>query len=644
MQSKFTGRSVELLVFALVAVPFFLRLSLLETRGFNPDELMHLHFSWCISEGLLPYVDYFDFHTPGLHYFLSLFYRYYDVARDPDDAIAFILMGRRWMWLFAAASLALVYLLGEAWRNRRTGLVAMLLLSYTGFFLSKSLEVRPGVPASALLVAGVLLGLTGIRRAIQERAGASRHLFASGLSLGVATMLTQKTLFIGPGFAAVAVWFIIDARLAPSRAVRARLVAIQTAGFLLPLATGLAYFAANSAAWPFIHLNFLFTTQYPGWGAREYVIELFRQDAVFAVLATLGFLVLAAKSFRRDAVLVGEPVVSLTTLSVVATLPLHPAMTYQHFLLVLPLMSLYASSALVGTADWIGKRAWQAHFRDVGLGIAVLLLGVQPLSRFRETFDRGNWGTLQGIRYVLRNSAPYETTLDGFTGLGLFRPQAFYHHFHHPHVYALQTDGERQAMTDALVEGEVIPKLVFSTHYLREGVSPEMNAFVNAHYVPTGIEPILIRPFDNGHGWWSDTEPRYLGWDPAQDRRMPHVMFDDGWRVPSIEYGASVRRTRTRESTLIVPIRRPRDFIAVFRAHAEREELPFAVELVVNGHGSGIVEAFPRWRDYEFFVPVRHLRPGFNEFELRFSAENDTESRRLELAVNYLRLVPDDSR
>jgi len=32
------------------------------------------------------------------------------------------------------------------------------------------------------------------------------------------------------------------------------------------------------------------------------------------------------------------------------------------------------------------------------------------------------------------------------------------------------------------------------------------------------------------------------------------------------------------------------------------------------------------------------LRPGFNELELRFSAEDDREDRRLALAVNYLEL------
>ena len=115
-----------------------------------------------------------------------------------------------------------------------------------------------------------------------------------------------------------------------------------------------------------------------------------------------------------------------------------------------------------------------------------------------------------------------------------------------------------------------------------------------------------------------------------------HVFFDDGWRPPASEFGDYVRRTRTRRSGLIVPIRRPRDFEAIFRAHADPDSVPFGVELVVNGESAGTVEAAARWQDYVFRVPIERLRPGFNVFELRFSADDD--DRRLELAVSFLQL------
>jgi hypothetical protein len=445
-------------------------------------------------------------------------------------------------------------------------------------------------------------------------------------------MLTQKVLFVGPGFALAALWLLLDPRLPSSRGRRLVLVTLQTVGFLVPLGATLAYFASKNAFRLFIEANFLVNARWPGLDAGPFLEELMQQDPAYVLLGSVGLLYLTLKAFRSPNAQRMEPLVALPMISLVVTLPFHTGMSYQHFLLILPLFSLYAASCLVDLA---------ARFKpapDALLSIAVLLLSVVPLSRFRAAFDRGNWGTLQGIEYVLRNTSPRETTFDGFTGLGLFRPQAFYHHFQHPHAFALQSKEEHQEMLEALESGRALPKMIFWSHYLREAVTPEIAAFLERNYVQSGLEPIRIRPFDNGVGFWSDVEPRHLGWDPEADPKAPHVFFDDGWRPPTSEFGAYVRRTRTRRSGLIVPIRHPRDFEVVFQAHADSDAGPFGVELVVNGESAGVVEAAPRWQEYRFPVTVHRLRPGFNVFELRFSAPDDTPDRRLELAVSFLQL------
>jgi len=630
----------------IVAIPFVLRLWLLQTRGYNPDELEHLHWSWCVWSGLLPYVDYFDHHTPWLHFFLSPWFALYDVGRVADDAIAFITLGRRFMWVFAAGILVATFVLGKRWRDARTGLVAAVFLSYTIFFLNKSLEIRPAVPAAALLVGSVMLSLTGVRRVLASAPGAAGRLLASGLLLGAAAMFTQKVLFVGPGFAAVTLWLIGDPRLGRPVHERLRLAGVQFLGFLIPVAATLLYFTSKGALGAFVESNFLVNTRWPGLSAGPFVTELAARDPWFVLFCLGGLLLAAGRSFRRDDALRGEPVVFFIATSLVVTLPLHPAMSYQHFLLILPLLSLYAASFLVEVID-AGARALgrnQAGMRDAVLVAVVLALGVVPLMRFRDAFQRGNWATLQGIRYVLRNSSPFDTTLDGFTGLGMFRPQPFFHHFQYPHAFALQSESEHAEMLDALTSGRALPKLIFWSHYLREGVPPEVAAFLERHYVPSGIEPVRVRPFDNGVGWWRDDAPRQLGWSEQTEARSEHVLYDDGWRVPTTEYGMAVRRTRTRSSTLTVPIRRPRDFDVVFRAHADADAVPFGVELVVNGRSAGVLPAVARWQDYRFYVGVSDLIPGFNVFELKFSGDDGSEGRRLELAVNTLQLVPAERR
>jgi len=632
MSLRLSTKLVVLVMVLIITVPFFLRLSLLKTRGFNPDELECIHWAWCVSKGMVPYRDYFDHHTPWFHYFLSSFFRFYDVERVPVEAVAFLFLARTLTWVFAGAVLAATFFLGRAFRDARTGLVAALLLSNAAFFFSKSLEVRADVPAAALVVAAVHLALAGHRRAAGAARGSALCLFASGLALGVATMLTQKVLFVGPGFALTALWLLLDPRLPSSRAKRFALVALQTLGFLVPLGATLAYFASKNAFRHFIEANFLVNARWPGLDAGPFLKELVSQDPAYVLLGTLGLLYMTAKAFRASELPRMEPLVALPMISLIVTLPFHTGMSYQHFLLILPLFSLYAASCLVDLATRYKPAP------DALLLIAVLLLSIAPLSRFRAAFDRGNWGTLQGIAYVLRNTSPRETTFDGFTGLGLFRPQAFYHHFQHPHAFALQSKEEHQEMLEALESGRALPKMIFWSHYLREAVTPEIAAFLERNYVESGLEPIRIRPFDNGVGFWSDVEPRYVGWDPDADPKAPHVFFDDGWRPPTSEFGAYVRRTRTRRSGLIVPIRHPRDFEVVFRAHADPEAGPFGVELVVNGESAGVTEAVPRWQEYRFPVTVHRLRPGFNVFELRFSAPDDAEDGRLELAVSFLQL------
>jgi hypothetical protein len=615
----------------LVAGPLLLRLALVERRGFNPDELEHTHFAWRMSEGQLPYRDYFDHHTPWLHALLALLLRHYDVARSGDEAVAALFAERRAMWPAAAAILGLTFALARAWHpDPRVPWLAVLLLANTGVFLSKTFEVRPDVPSTALVVGGLLLALRCWQRSYAGRAAGAAG-FASGLLLGAAAMFTQKVLFLGPGLLAAVVLLATDRAAATPRRVRLRAIAAQAGGFLLPIAATLAFFAWRSALPAFWQANVVVNARWPGLGPAEFLRIFFQEDAPFALLATAGFAwrmrSLGAVASRAR----GEPLVALALLSPVAALAVHPAVTFHYFLLFLPPAALYAAAALAVLVD---RRAPKAASGAV-LAAACVLLSVQPLMRLRAAFARGNWGTLQGIRYVLRNTAPWETTFDGFSGLGVFRPSAFFHPFHHWHILAIQGEEDRRHTLDALRSGEALPKLVFQDAYLREGVTPEVARFLDEHYVPTGLEPIRVRPFDNGLGWWTDDGPRYLGWVPGTER-SPHVLIGEGWRDPAPEDGRPCRRSRTRASQLVVPVRHPRDGRVVLRAKADAAPGPFAIELVVNGETCGHVVSAPRWQDYEFTLPGRYLRPGFNRFELRYSQAAAPEDRRLEIVAESL--------
>jgi hypothetical protein len=227
-----------------------------------------------------------------------------------------------------------------------------------------------------------------------------------------------------------------------------------------------------------------------------------------------------------------------------------------------------------------------------------------------------------------------ETTLDGYSGLGVFRPQPFFHQFFYADPRAVQSEAEQRAVLDDLRSGRALPKVVFLDWRLRSGVGPETIAFLERHYARLGPEPIRVRVFDNGLGFWTDEGPRFMAWAPGRER-APHLFFESGWRSPGLVDGLAARQTRTARSLLVVPIRQPRDYEVTLRARGAGAVPAFDFEMVVNGRSAGTSAASARWQDHRFAAFARDLIPGFNQFELRMppSAEG-----RAELAIESLEL------
>jgi hypothetical protein len=618
---------------ALIVVPFLLRLSLLERRVFGNDEFEHLHFAWSVSQGQVPYRDYFDHHTPALQYLLAPMFRLFRVETSSADAVASLFFARRLTWVLAALALAAAWALGRIWRGPAVAWASTLLLANTWVFLAKTTEVRPDVPATGTMLAGLLLALSAWRRLGHGGRGGGARMFASGALFSLTVLFTQKALFLLGGVALAESWLLASRHVAAPRSARVRAVAAQAAGFALPIAATLGYFAAQGALRAFYECNVVVNARWPGLGPRAFVLRFLGDEPALAGLALLGLAASLRTLARPEAMRAGEPLLALALIAPAASLAVHPAVTFHYFLLFLPQAALYAGAALVALARVLapGRRG------DLALAGLAVLVSCGPLVRFARMFEGSNYAALEGLREVIRNSAPWETTLDGFSGLGLYRPPAFYHPHQHWHALAVQTEAQRRHIVEALRSGQVMPKLVFwDDGYLREGLPAAAGAFVERHYVPTAVPPVYVRLFDNGLGFWTDEGPRALGWVRGSER-APHVIVGEGWRDPGLVDGMPARRTRTRSSSLLLPVRDPSDVTVTVRARAEREALPFEVELLVNGVPAGRAAAVPRWHDYVFRVRARDLRHGLNDLLLRYPGA--APDRRPELAVAAIALT-----
>lgn len=527
---------------ALLAIGLGMQLGLLFVREFDHDELEHLHGAWLISKGMLPYRDYFEHHTPGLHFLLAPLNWALRPETDTGRAYAVIFMARGLMWLFTGVIVLFTIRLGAVLRDYRVGLVAATLLLYVVMFSEKALEIRPDLPSVTFWLASLILLLPLLREAMPT----PRTRWAlAGTLLGAGVMCTQKLLFVLPGLSVTLLWYLADRGARGAVRIRVGNIAAMAAGFSIPILVTMAYFAARHGLLEFIEFNLLYNARFgPRFTPHFYLIHLVEQNPLFVAFAIVGLanIVLrrAAASAHGDAALV------LNSLGLFAGLWMIPVPFRQYYLMALPLWALLAAVFLVGAIDilsdrdiWEGaprrdRMQWSALgallllalgttlvvsrpqvFRTYSLGpailpalwllaillvlaslrrragawaLAVFLLAstVHPMVYLRTMFADRNTRTLTGIRYVLEHTSPSDSVLDGFTGLGVFRPHALFYFPLTGDIMTMLPDAEKSRIVERFRTGQLSPTLIVLDPTLLR-LPPPFARILESEYEPVGF-------------------------------------------------------------------------------------------------------------------------------------------------------------
>jgi len=527
-----------------------LQLTLVPIRHFDPDEFQHLHSAWCISKGMLPYKDYFEHHTPFLHFVLAPCFHFFNVETDPDQAISFIFLARYWMWIFTGVIFCLTFTLGKRVKNPWVAWLATLFLATTPMFLGKCLEIRPDVLATLLWLACLLCVIRGMRSE-----GRGLWSFAwSGFFLGLGVMCTQKVLFAIPGLAATMGWYLWRQKKCQGIKNQFWILSSQIAGFCLPVLMILGYIAIRQGLSQFVEYNFIMNlTRRVRFAPYAHLNMLFSQSPLLVVFGIGGFLRTVSNLFQRESQASypcreSDVLLVLNTLGVFAGLFLNPAPHQQAFLLLLPLLAILAAISLVQIAETaveskggVSRRLRSLGFEGVAFVIFILtkwgmylssyrpglvqrgfyittivtplLIGFAMISsrwknwvvgivlvalcanfslQLKDMFQLRNKETLSEIRYILVNSRPDETVMDGWTGLGVFRPHAWFFYFLHTHMRKMMTRDQFDSLYEDLRTGRVAPRLILFDQNLNS-LSPEITAFFKQHYSSTGLPNIWVR-------------------------------------------------------------------------------------------------------------------------------------------------------
>ncbi len=252
----------------LLAVSLLIGLVLVgetHTRGIDPDELEHLHASYMVWTGAVPYRDFFEHHTPALYYAAQpLFWvcgaeiKVLWLARLIMIACG---MGTLCLTLRLAACLlaprhdprailsqsSRAECLSRGSAHRAARLVpwmAVALLAWSSIFHLKTLEFRPDGPATLLLMAAALQ-VVALREAPQK----TWRVLLAGCLAGLATLFTQKSIVPAAG---MVLWMLTDS-LESRREHLLKQIFLFAVGGAVPWLLTIAAFATWGAADDLLH-------------------------------------------------------------------------------------------------------------------------------------------------------------------------------------------------------------------------------------------------------------------------------------------------------------------------------------------------------------------------------------------------------
>lgn len=468
-----------LTVFAsLIAVSLILRACLARWRYFDGSELRHVHVSWLIHQGYVPYLDFFEHHMPIGHYLLS------PIFGAVQEGPAGLLAARVPSFLCAVAILILTYQLATLFAPWPAGAGAALLLSYNVTFMTRSVEIQPGVLGALLWLASLLNLVKGLLT------GQPLCFPAAGLALGCALLVTSDAAAACPAMALLLILLVLRQRTRIRLRINLMLALSLVLSALPPLLLTAWFFGSHEVLKRSIDLCVIGNLRCrSGSTLFGQLIGSPSGNAALWLLGVAGLVgsMVSLVARRNFALAQWAPAVSLGSLLLWPLLLPTPFPGY--VLLLLPLVACYGGRALAWLIEAIAAIA-KGPVSAV-LIMVIVLIGphVLPALAFVRQIREGNVHQLQALEQVLAMTSPDDPVLDG-SGSTVFRPNASYY-------YLLDED------TVAMVGKERVARQLLDDLRTREcrvvlhaawlsNVPLSIRSLIERHYLPTGVGQIWV--------------------------------------------------------------------------------------------------------------------------------------------------------
>ncbi|HOE13033.1 MAG TPA: glycosyltransferase family 39 protein [bacterium] len=514
------GTVVFTVTLSLAAVILLIRIPEFLYRLFDPDEFEHLHAAFCINNGMVPYRDFFEHHTPLFWMGLQPLYLFF------ENPIRMLLAGRLLMFFVTVGIVLVTCQLSSLLYGRCVGVISVLLLICIQMFVEKSMEIRPDGLETLFWLLFLQLGI----RAIHSERGFVYFLF--GICAGISILFSQKVI---PGIAGVFLaWRLLNIKPQKERPpLTLSRFALFSAGVLLPVVlTGLLFlfFGAFGA---FVHRCFLFNALWEiRTGPFPVCLEFVRENPMVFALGVVGILYLLrnCREAPENALLLGS--LAGTGVGIIWI----PIMQRQYLMLLYPLWAICAakwmadrvlyekqkssriydflfavllgvSLAISSTEDgrpfgnhlfilliFVGTCVFSVLFLRVREALTVFIVMVISLGPILKPLQPNyvrNTAQKEYIRLIDEETDPDDCVLDGWSGYAFFRPHAYYYFFLHPEIRAMLTGDELDKNVIEAIQRNK-PKIIIYDSNLRS-LPSSVNEHIRSHYRAMGLDDLYRR-------------------------------------------------------------------------------------------------------------------------------------------------------
>ena len=435
----------------------------------DTDEPQHLHVAWGWTQGLLPYRDFFDNHTPLFGMLCAPLLR---VVGERADVVVWMRLAMVPLYL---VGLGCVYQVSRTLFTRRAARWTPLLAGLYPPFFYTATEFRADALWCVLWLAAVAVLVGGT-----ATAATPRRALAAGLILGAALAVSLKTvLMLGAlGLALGAVWALrgfVEGKFPWRRPLPA--LAAGVAGLVVVPGLIAAYFIARGAWTPLLACTVGHQDPTGGgatagshtWRPLVFLVALVAMTPVALALLHTG----GRRGTRRALVFLTAGFYGALLVG------FWPALTRQTFL---PLYPLAAVSVVAAGWAWCRRLEmawpWARRWSPWWLPGAVVLLELTVIFALEPPWLDHAQGCTRQIGAVLRVTNPGEFVMDA-KGASVFRPR--------PYFPVLETFTRRQLRLGQRRD-DIVERLVGTgtAVVVRADLTERSQEFVDANYLPIG--------------------------------------------------------------------------------------------------------------------------------------------------------------